>query len=81
MTTNAKQQIAVIERIVRSTAYARNGNAHRPTVYYAWVVKVDGIDYGIFARRRDAQNALPDLVAEHAERKSRRATSATEVTL
>lgn len=53
-----------IRKIVQRTAYARNGNAHRPTQYCAWIVTLDGRPYGAFNRKCDAVEALPALVAE-----------------
>lgn len=66
----ATQPAVEIRKIVQRTAYARNGNAHRPTQYCAWLVTLDGRTYGVFPRKCDAVEALPALVAEWRERRS-----------
>lgn len=65
----ATQPAVEIRKIVQRTAYARNGNAHRPTQCFAWVVTLDGRTYGAFAKQGDAVEALPALVAEWHERR------------
>lgn len=60
--------VTKIEKVVTRTAYARNGNAHRPTQYYAWTVTIDGKLYGSFPRKKDAEQALSALVLEWRDR-------------
>lgn len=57
-----------VTKYIRGEAYARNGNAHRPTKYFGWAVALDGRPYGLFARWRDAIEAVPALIAEWRER-------------
>lgn len=47
-----------IERFVTRTAYARNGNAHNPTKYYAWRCIVGGKDVGHQATLAKAKDFL-----------------------
>lgn len=51
---------ATITRIVTRTAYARNGNAHNPTKYYAWAIAVDGKSEGQAATLAKAKAILRD---------------------
>lgn len=50
------------ERYQSGVAYARNGNAHRPTRYYRWIVLVDGKSIGTVARKRDAADFAADYI-------------------
>ena len=44
----------VIERRCEGHAYARNGNAHNPTAYYYYLVKLEGgwLRYGTLTRAK-----------------------------
>jgi hypothetical protein len=46
-----------IEKVVSRIAYARNGNAHNPTTYYEWILKMDGRLMDRFISLRDAKAA------------------------
>jgi hypothetical protein len=53
----------IVERIVTGHAYARNGNAHRPTEHVRWVVRdtrSSTIVSGTFRLQRDAVQFVRD---------------------
>lgn len=59
------------------TAYPRNGNAHNPTVYYTWVVSVDGESLGSAPTRWEAYEIArvhidPTLSVRHWDSSRRR---------
>ncbi len=53
------------EKVVDRVAYARNGNAHRPTVYYKWIGRVDGkIVTGMLRTKREALAVAEEAAKE-----------------
>ena len=50
-----------ITRVLHSVAYARNGNAHRPTRYYRWRLTVGGEYQGQFLTRKAAAAAAEEV--------------------